>query len=717
MTVSVQENSFRYTGNGVTTVFAFSCQVLAEDDLYITVDEEEVTSGFTVAGIGEEGGGTVTFSTAPESGVIVGIDRIVELKRDTDYQQNGDFRSAVVNPDFDRIWMALQQLGTLLGASRGAAGRVLKLGQNDTNGSGAYRALDNRIQDLADPLAEQDAVNKRTALDLIETYIADLPSGNGTFIQGGDGSITRTFQSKLRESPTPRDFGCVGDRVTDDTDGMQKYFIYCAANGYNPRINGRFLLSDKIYGVSNFAFSVMGEGTETSQLLFVGSDGGLELDFSSAVDYEEGGSTSVHNLAILAGAPFAGAALKVIHNDAAGDKRRGDNYFNLGIGKDHRLATNRNYWTKGLHLVSAKDATISNSHFVGRIMTGVAKNGEGIYMEGNCTGAPVIAGTRFHWWYDAITKANGATDATEGTEITNCIMVVCNYGVRLDDSGVSGNPALRVLSCHMNTYNGGIYTNQRSQTYIAGNLFYRRSDATASYVDIELNGKPSHTIISNQFINTGTSGTATGIKLVNVTDAVVTGNLLQGAVRHYGLTADATCSDIIVKDNHFKDAITKEVDLGGMAKTEYCVTSSRAPGYAIVTYATQTLTTSVEAAITYSAISADETITGIWNAATPTRLTVPVGVSRVRLTAGVLFASNATGRRRARILKNGLAFNGMAESTVAPVNGSITSFQVITPILDVAAGDYFEVYAFQSSGGNLDLTAGNSGTFNMEIIA
>lgn len=114
MTVSAQETLFRHVGNGVTTTFAYSCQVLQANDLYVYVDGVQITSGITKNGIGDLAGGSVTFATAPANGAAVILERTVALERTTDYQQNGDFLSGVVNLDFNRIWMAIQQVGTSL---------------------------------------------------------------------------------------------------------------------------------------------------------------------------------------------------------------------------------------------------------------------------------------------------------------------------------------------------------------------------------------------------------------------------------------------------------------------------------------------------------------------------------------------------------------------------------------------------------------------------
>lgn len=166
MTVSVQDTVFQHVGNGVTTVFAYGCQVPTATDLEVYLDDVLQTSGYTVAGIGTPTGGTVTFSVAPANLAQIRLERVIELERTTDYQQNGDFLSRVVNPDFDRLWMALQgHLSTLK--------RAIVVPRSDTVPPNPLPAAADRANKLlsfdatGQPVAVAPAAQSATALQAL----------------------------------------------------------------------------------------------------------------------------------------------------------------------------------------------------------------------------------------------------------------------------------------------------------------------------------------------------------------------------------------------------------------------------------------------------------------------------------------------------------------------------------------------------------------------
>ncbi|QLN47532.1 phage tail fiber protein [Klebsiella grimontii] len=140
-----------YTANGLTTVFAYEFYLISASDIQVTINGNEVTSGYTVSGVGNTGGGEVTFLTAPANGATVIFERVTPTYRLTDYQDNGDLLADTVNKDFDRLWMAIQRAFIYLGV---ALTRPLF-------GGGPFNANGYRISNLADPVDPQDAVTKK----------------------------------------------------------------------------------------------------------------------------------------------------------------------------------------------------------------------------------------------------------------------------------------------------------------------------------------------------------------------------------------------------------------------------------------------------------------------------------------------------------------------------------------------------------------------------
>lgn len=97
------------------------------------------------------------------------------------------------------------------------------------------------------------------------------------------------------------------------------------------------------------------------------------------------------------------------------------------------------------------------------------------------------------------------------------------------------------------------------------------------------------------------------------------------------------------------------------------------------------------------------------------RLTVPANFAGYyRIEAKVFFASNGTGSRLGRFLKNGSQTNDYYLEQGAYSNGK--NFMHWFQILNLSATDYVEVQIWQDSGGNLATDVSTYSAFNMTYL-
>lgn len=112
MTISSTTNRVSYTGNGVTTAFAFGYRFLANADLKVYQDGtlKTITTHYTVTGAGDDSGGTVTFITAPANLEEVVIIRDPAITQGLDLVENDPLPAESVEDSFDKLTMIAQRL-------------------------------------------------------------------------------------------------------------------------------------------------------------------------------------------------------------------------------------------------------------------------------------------------------------------------------------------------------------------------------------------------------------------------------------------------------------------------------------------------------------------------------------------------------------------------------------------------------------------------------
>lgn len=122
----------------------------------------------------------------------------------------------------------------------------------------------------------------------------------------------------------------------------------------------------------------------------------------------------------------------------------------------------------------------------------------------------------------------------------------------------------------------------------------------------------------------------------------------------------------------------------------------------------QSIATATHTALAFNAESFDSDALHD-NATNNSRLTIPTGKGGKWLfSGGAEFAANATGYRQITLKKNGTTFLTVSNQVATSV---FDQELLVVDVLSVAAADYMELHAYQTSGANLNVNFGELKTF------
>ncbi|AUN30630.1 glycosyl hydrolase family 28-related protein [Niveispirillum cyanobacteriorum] len=190
----------QFVADGLVSRFTFTFPIYAPSDLSLYLDAAPWTSGYTLEGLGDPAGGAVQMDAAPPAGTLVTIERRVVLDRQTDFLESGPLAARSLNEQLNRLTSMVQQLAA-------DQARMLRAAPTDLPASSL---LPDRAVRAGAALGF-DASGNPMALPL-----ESLPTA-GTIAAHGAGAVTRAVADKLRDVVTAKDFGAVGDGVSDDT--------------------------------------------------------------------------------------------------------------------------------------------------------------------------------------------------------------------------------------------------------------------------------------------------------------------------------------------------------------------------------------------------------------------------------------------------------------------------------------------------------------------
>lgn len=160
MTITSTTSAVTYTANGATTAFSVTYHFDANSELVVTtrdgntITTKTITTHYTVTGAGT-GGGTVTFLTAPQSGLEVRIERQTPITQTLSLASGGPFSPADVMGALDKLTRVAQDLSRGSGASNTGTYDSAPLTKNAA-GTG-WDAASLPLSSLADGVVATDA--------------------------------------------------------------------------------------------------------------------------------------------------------------------------------------------------------------------------------------------------------------------------------------------------------------------------------------------------------------------------------------------------------------------------------------------------------------------------------------------------------------------------------------------------------------------------------
>ena len=519
------------------------------------------------------------------------------------------------------------------------------------------------------------------------TKTRDLADLGGGFIQAGTGAVQRTVESKLQDMVSVKDFGAVGDGVTDDTAAIQAALTATQSN-----LGGTVIIPPGEYRVTSTltagnGVQLIGLGTEFSTKIRVKSD-----------------FTGNEVLSVVNGSSLA----------------KGVQIKNLRV----QMLTAPD-GTDGIVLYSAYDRCVLENV----IVDGMSPDGRGIVFTNNPLYTTFKVSQDISLRNCQVFKADG----TAGTGIGHCFdFYRCNE-FSLENCRANGNNGSPTINAGFNFVNcyGGTLVNPHAHGNKYGIKIEETETPEGQGGDYTWNS--GITILGPTYESTNGAGayslyisgtaTRTASKVWQENPRYVDGASFEISKTYLeyarwchidcGKTNRTPALEIgpFVQDCTFKPLALSKVS-GDWTDNILILDSPISDkaawnlnGYGCILNkdVAQTITTGTPAPMTWGLVVKDDY--GFYDEITDnTRITIPASMSGTYLiSASVSFDADATGVRDAQLSINGNP-QQQGRTVINNSGGGSVTVVLINTAWDLDAGDYIQILANHNNGTTLDLS-------------
>lgn len=288
-------------------------------------------------------------------------------------------------------------------------------------------------------------------------------------------AVARSSQDKMRDVLSVKDFGAVGDDITDDSDAFQNAFNTLVANGggalYIP--NGIYRIKRQIVVTCDAQqhITVYGEGRYQSTLDF-SDNSSLGILFDSiSTSPNQLPVFEVSKIGFITSRDFAGIALDFkyatdLNIDAS--VYVSDVLIAQNVDRISDSGSGFGYWSTGIQMTNARNSEIRNLHAYGEMQKSPQSN-FGVQITGETTAFVFTDSLLLEW-----TTGLNAVGTSEGVYLNNTDIVYCRYGAQHRFS-VGAEPQFTAVGCSFNCANVGVWLENSQQSVIADSLFYAAS--------------------------------------------------------------------------------------------------------------------------------------------------------------------------------------------------------------------------------------------------